>query len=167
MVSQWVQANPMPTLLVTKDLETLVINEAFTTLLTELDLGVKELLRGLLSEDISLRSPAGDIFASLEKGNCAVRHLTVAQDRYYTFHLLKLALSSRKSCLCCMLVPNGEPWDGHPSEFISFEENQRNYLVFVLSSTDGKVSGHGGAAELLKMNPHTLFSKMKKLGIKR
>ena len=169
IVREWVQANPMPTLLVTKDLETLAINEAFTTLLTQLDLRVKELLRGVLFEDGSLHPQASgsELFKSLEKGDCAVGHLTVKDKEYYTFHLIKLDLSACASCVCCMLLPNGEPWDGHPAAFVSFEENQRNYLAFVLNSTDGKVSGRGGAAGILKMNPQTLFSKMKKLGLKR
>ena len=51
IVKEWVQANPMPTLLVTKDLELLAVNDAFTKLLTQLALGAKELLRGHLSED--------------------------------------------------------------------------------------------------------------------
>jgi transcriptional regulator with GAF, ATPase, and Fis domain len=35
----------------------------------------------------------------------------------------------------------------------------------VLEKTNGKVSGPGGAAELLEMNPNTLRDRMKKLGI--
>ena len=159
IVREWVQANPMPTLLVTKKLELLVVNDAFTELLTRLALGVDGLLRGHLSDD--------DLFTHLEKGNCAVRHLTVGQGGHYTFHLIKLDLSACDSCICCMLVPNGEPWNSHPTEFLSFEENQRSYIASVLQRTDGKVSGQDGAAEILKMNPQTLFSKMKKLGLKR
>ncbi len=137
----------------------LAVNEAFTKLLAQLVLGAKELLRGHLSED--------DLFTHLEKGNCAVRYLTVGEHEHYTFHLIRLDLSACKSCICCMLVPNGESWNSHPTEFLSFEENQRSYLTCVLKRTDGKVSGQGGAAEILKMHPQTLFSKMKKLGLKR
>ena len=167
IVREWVHANPMPTLLITKDLQLLAVNDAFTKLLTQLALGVKELLRGHLSEDGSVHAPGVDLFSHLEKGNCAVRYLTVGEHEHYTFHLIKLDLSACNSCICCMLVPNGESWNSHPTEFLSFEENQRSYLTCVLQRTDGKVSGHGGAAEILKMNPQTLFSKMKKLGLKR
>ena len=52
-------------------------------------------------------------------------------------------------------------------EFLPFEEFQRDYLRRVLDSTEGKVSGAGGAAEILQMNPQTLFSKLRKLNIER
>ena len=45
-----------------------------------------------------------------------------------------------------MLVPNGEPWNSYPTEFLSFEENQRSYIASVLQRTDGKVSGQDGLA---------------------
>ena len=51
--------------------------------------------------------------------------------------------------------------------FVSMEELQRRYITHVLHTVGGKVSGAGGAAEILKMNPQTLFSRMRKLGISR
>ena len=51
--------------------------------------------------------------------------------------------------------------------FLSFEEMQRTYIMEVLTETGGKVSGPGGAAEILQMKDKTLFAKMKKLGIER
>ncbi len=53
------------------------------------------------------------------------------------------------------------------TDFLSIEEHQRRYILRVLEHTGGKVSGPGGAAEILKINPQTLYSRMKKLGIKR
>ena len=50
-------------------------------------------------------------------------------------------------------------------EWPSLEELQRNYLIRVLRATNGKVSGLGGAAELLRINPQTLYTKIRKLGI--
>lgn len=47
----------------------------------------------------------------------------------------------------------------------TLEELQRDYIKRVLHYTNGKVSGPGGAAELLKINHHTLASKIKKLGL--
>ncbi|MDQ0594285.1 two-component system response regulator HydG [Chryseobacterium ginsenosidimutans] len=47
----------------------------------------------------------------------------------------------------------------------SMEEMEREHIMNVLQSCGGKVSGIGGAAELLKIQPQTLYSKMKKLGI--
>lgn len=54
-----------------------------------------------------------------------------------------------------------------PTAFKSFDEMQRDYIYEVLLSTNGKVSGAGGAAEILKMKDKTLFAKMKKLGIEK
>ena len=53
------------------------------------------------------------------------------------------------------------------SEVVSFDEMQRRYIVRVLELTEGKVSGKAGAAEMLGLNAQTLFSKIRKLGIKR
>ncbi|KAF2514745.1 sigma-54-dependent Fis family transcriptional regulator [Flavobacterium zhairuonense] len=49
----------------------------------------------------------------------------------------------------------------------SMEEMEKEHILNALQLCNGKVSGSGGAAELLKMQPQTLFSKMKKLGIKQ
>lgn len=46
-------------------------------------------------------------------------------------------------------------------------DNERNHIVKALKKCNGKVSGTGGAAELLNMKPTTLEFRMKKLGIKR
>jgi transcriptional regulator with GAF, ATPase, and Fis domain len=42
---------------------------------------------------------------------------------------------------------------------------QRENLVAALRATAGRVSGRGGAAELLGIKPSTLASRMRKLGI--
>jgi len=49
----------------------------------------------------------------------------------------------------------------------TLEDIQREYIRLVLEQTGGRVSGDGGAAELLGMKPTTLEARMKKLGIKR
>jgi len=49
----------------------------------------------------------------------------------------------------------------------SMEEMEKEHIIRALQNCDGKVSGAGGASELLKMHPQTLYSKMKKLGIKQ
>ncbi len=46
-------------------------------------------------------------------------------------------------------------------------EAERNHIVRALEKTKWKVSGKGGAAELLQMNHNTLLSRIKKLGIKK
>jgi PAS domain S-box-containing protein len=53
------------------------------------------------------------------------------------------------------------------NEFIPLEELEKNHIIKVLEKTYWKISGPGGAAEILKMNPETLRSKMRKLNIKR
>ena len=49
----------------------------------------------------------------------------------------------------------------------SMEEMEKEHIMNALQLCNGKVSGAGGAAELLKLQPQTLYSKMKKLGIKQ
>jgi len=49
----------------------------------------------------------------------------------------------------------------------SLEEMEKEHIMNALQMCNGKVSGIGGAAELLKLQPQTLYSKMKKLGIKQ
>ena len=50
--------------------------------------------------------------------------------------------------------------------FISIEDLERKHVQDVVTYTRGKIKGVGGAAELLKINPSTLYSRMRKLGIK-
>lgn len=49
----------------------------------------------------------------------------------------------------------------------TIEENERDYIIKVLKKCNGKIWGTGGAAEILKVPPSTLKSKMKKLGIQK
>ena len=48
---------------------------------------------------------------------------------------------------------------------LSLDEVERRYIVRVLASTRGKISGSGGAAEVLGLHANTLRYRMKKLGI--
>lgn len=50
---------------------------------------------------------------------------------------------------------------------ISLADNEKLYIQETLLKTNGKVFGKGGAAEVLKINPKTLMSRMQKLGIQR
>ena len=49
---------------------------------------------------------------------------------------------------------------------MSLDENERAHIIRVLKMTMGKVRGHNGAAEVLKIHPNTLYSRMKKLGVR-
>jgi DNA-binding NtrC family response regulator/ligand-binding sensor domain-containing protein len=52
-------------------------------------------------------------------------------------------------------------------EILSLEEVERKYIIEILEITQWKVSGERGAAKILDINPHTLVSRMKKLGIRK
>lgn len=52
-------------------------------------------------------------------------------------------------------------------EAFKLNDIERNHIVSVLEMCQGKISGPHGAAELLNINPKTLESKMKRLGIER
>ncbi|KAF2326535.1 sigma-54-dependent transcriptional regulator [Flavobacterium ginsenosidimutans] len=60
-----------------------------------------------------------------------------------------------------------DPLEINTGKIKSMEEMEKDHIMNALQLCDGKVSGPGGAAELLKMQPQTLYSKMKKLGIKQ
>ena len=47
------------------------------------------------------------------------------------------------------------------------EELERNNIIAALKSTEWKVAGENGAAQLLGVKPTTLSSRMKALGIER
>lgn len=49
----------------------------------------------------------------------------------------------------------------------TLEDAVRTHILKALNRSNGKISGSGGAAQLLDINPKTLESKMKKLGIRR
>ena len=57
-----------------------------------------------------------------------------------------------------------EAKNGRPG---TLEEIESRHIIDVLNSTGRRVSGKGGAAEILGLNPKTLESRMKKLGIQR
>jgi transcriptional regulator of acetoin/glycerol metabolism len=49
----------------------------------------------------------------------------------------------------------------------TMEEMERDHILTALKACSNKVFGVGGAAEMLNIPPATLYSKMKKLGIKQ
>ncbi len=56
---------------------------------------------------------------------------------------------------------------GHKSGFKTMIENERDHILAVLESCNWKISGKGGAAEILDVNVNTLNSRIKKLGIQK
>ena len=57
--------------------------------------------------------------------------------------------------------------DFQDREIVSMEEFERLYILEVLEITNWKVKGTKGAAARLELPPSTLYSRMKRLGIKR
>jgi formate hydrogenlyase transcriptional activator len=53
------------------------------------------------------------------------------------------------------------------SDFKSFEEMERQYILEVLKAKNWKIGGEDSAASTLGMPSSTLRSRMKKLGLKR
>ncbi|THH39979.1 sigma 54-interacting transcriptional regulator [Neolewinella litorea] len=62
---------------------------------------------------------------------------------------------------------NDENLSFRSDKIVPFETMQKQYIIEALKRTKGKVTGPGGAAELLDLNGRTLMSKMNKLGIDR
>jgi len=54
-----------------------------------------------------------------------------------------------------------------PCEVLSLAEAERRHILKVLEMTRWRVRGRGGAAEMLRIKPTTLESRMEKLGIRR
>ena len=54
---------------------------------------------------------------------------------------------------------------GNKNGFKTMMENERKHILSVLESCNWKISGKGGAAEILDINVNTLKSRIKKLGI--
>lgn len=49
----------------------------------------------------------------------------------------------------------------------TMEDMEKEHIVATLKLTGGRVSGEKGAASILGLNPQTLYSRMKRLGIRR
>ena len=68
-----------------------------------------------------------------------------------------------------IMLSNSQKQESHQNnESVSLktiQENERDYITFILNKCKGKISGNGGAAEILNIPPSTLNSRMKKLGI--
>jgi len=57
--------------------------------------------------------------------------------------------------------------NNNSSSITTLEENEKQYITRILKYTKWKIRGKNGAAEILNINPSTLDSKIKKLGIDR
>jgi transcriptional regulator with GAF, ATPase, and Fis domain len=59
------------------------------------------------------------------------------------------------------------PGSGKTDLFGTLEENERRHILEALERSGWRVHGAGGAADILKIHPSTLSSRMKKLGIRK
>ena len=58
------------------------------------------------------------------------------------------------------------PVNSQPPARMTLEEIECRHIRETLKATRGKIKGRGGAAELLGLNPSTLYSRMRKLAIR-
>lgn len=62
-------------------------------------------------------------------------------------------------------APDALPPSPGPENILPLDVVIRRHIEAALSTTNGRIEGLRGAAALLKINPHTLRAKMRKLGI--
>ena len=63
--------------------------------------------------------------------------------------------------------PNPSTATRRQDHFKTLRDNEREHIINALRKTNGKISGPGGAAELLDINVSTLNARIRKLGIKK
>lgn len=86
-------------------------------------------------------------------------------------NLTERAVIASKNGLCTFEIPSSITSKNFQSNAIltqtEIQELEKNNIVNALTKTRGKISGIGGAAELLGMMPSTLASRLAKLGLKK
>jgi formate hydrogenlyase transcriptional activator len=84
-------------------------------------------------------------------------------------HLIERSvLLASENILQDVYIPRSTTTEKHGPAHLAnrtLEEVERSYIIEVLKRCTGKISGAGGAAEILQIPGNTLHSKMKKLGI--
>jgi transcriptional regulator with GAF, ATPase, and Fis domain/tetratricopeptide (TPR) repeat protein len=78
-------------------------------------------------------------------------------------------LLSVDGTLCLDLPSAGHARGGsHPFDDLpSLDELQRRYIRYILQKTGGKISGTGGASEILNMKRTSLYNRMNRLGMRQ
>jgi transcriptional regulator with GAF, ATPase, and Fis domain len=71
--------------------------------------------------------------------------------------------SIEREHICVQTAPLPESQD----QIRTLQQAERDHILAALGAVGWKVSGRGGAAELLGLRPTTLEARMKKLGIVR
>ena len=73
-------------------------------------------------------------------------------------------IESRGKTLTVKLPARHSTKISHP---LTMEELEREHIKDILNKTNWRIRGRNGAAEILGLNPSTLYARMKKLGIER
>ena len=97
-------------------------------------------------------------FNMLRETSVTMVVLSMGVDNYTQEHL------DICSCLQPVFIDNFLNKD-NAEPFQTFNEVTINYIIKALNRTNGKISGQDGAAELLGLNPSTLWSKIRKYRI--
>lgn len=81
----------------------------------------------------------------------------------------RAVLMAEGSIITYMAIPeSNQPETIEPTRVLkTMDEMEKEHILAALKQCKGKISGQGGAAELLGINVSTLNSKMKKLGIQK
>ena len=65
----------------------------------------------------------------------------------------------------CGAVPGAAPAAEEPPELPAVSAAMREHIERALAAARGRIEGPHGAAAMLKINPHTLRARMRKLGV--
>ena len=100
-----------------------------------------------------------------ELENVIERQVIVTQDRRLCFDNLLPPEPSVPGQVMAERDKGAEPLAETPMTEQALQQHQRDNVLKALASTQGKISGAGGAAELLGVKPTTLASRLQKWGI--
>ena len=94
-----------------------------------------------------------------ELENLVERELIVHRDGMLTFESLPIAVQHGT------VESSNADLSGNSDILLPIDDIVAKHISRALQVTKGKISGPGGAAELLRINPNTLIARMKKLNI--
>ena len=106
-----------------------------------------------------------------ELQNVIERAVILAKGPVITAELIAMRKATDATPAAAMAAPAALSFpssrESPPSNVVPFSEAERRAIVRALELTGWRISGSGGAAELLGLKPTTLHAKMKKLGVRR
>jgi formate hydrogenlyase transcriptional activator len=102
-----------------------------------------------------------------ELQNVIERAVILSHDSPITADLIVWRRPAERSAIGPVAPPVAAPSRISASAVVSFSEAERRAIARALELTGWRISGRGGAAEVLGLKPTTLHAKMKKLGIQR